>query len=134
MTTSMPAPKSPQSSPSPEIDRWADLEQQLSQEIGARLRAARGEAGMSQQRLGDLLGYAPNMVSAFETGRRRMKVEDLVRACIALNKEPDYFIRTSPRHPVVGATLRAEVAQLPQETLREFIASLLDDIEAGVDL
>jgi transcriptional regulator with XRE-family HTH domain len=115
------------------LDRYARMERELSHELGLRLRAAREEAGLSQQEFGEMLGYAPTMISAFEHGRRRMKVEDLTRACIALGKEPDYFLRTKamarPADVRVAATLRAEVAALPQGSLREFISAFLEELE-----
>jgi transcriptional regulator with XRE-family HTH domain len=111
------------------------VEEQLSSELGLRLRIAREEAHLSQQELGERLGYAATTVSAFEHGRRRMKVEDLARACLVLGKEPDYFLRTpelsgsGPRK--VAATLRAEVAALPQESLRGFVTHFLDELEGA---
>jgi transcriptional regulator with XRE-family HTH domain len=121
--------------PDRRIDRYRQVEVALATELGDRLRHAREEAGLSQQELGDALGYAPTMIGAFEKGRRRLKVEDLARACIVLAKPPEYFIRTSAvrAHEArsVAATLRAEVARLPHTTVRDFVSQLLDEIEAA---
>jgi transcriptional regulator with XRE-family HTH domain len=86
---------------------------------------------MSQQVLGEALGYAPTMISAFENGRRRMKVEDLTRVCIFLGKEPEYFLQTGNARPAVpvGMAMRAEVASLPQHDLRESLGSFLDAVD-----
>jgi transcriptional regulator with XRE-family HTH domain len=115
------------------LARYLKVEQQLSGELGLRLRAAREERGLSQHDLGEMLGYAAPTVSAFEHGRRRMKIEDLARVCLVLDKEPEYFLRTrelsadGPR--LVAATLRAEVAALPQDSLREFVLRFLDELD-----
>lgn len=106
----------------------------LTSQIGERLRKARIEAGLSQGELGQALGYAPTMISAFENGRRRMKLEDLARVCIAMNKQPTYFLRTgavAQVEPEVGVALklRAELADLPSAALRDSIGDLLDELD-----
>lgn len=111
-------------------DRYEQIEHALSDQIGARLRAAREAMGISQLDLGEMLGYAPTMISAFEKGRRRMKLEDLARACIALGKEPEFFLQTESmrRTAAVGMTMRAEVAALPHEELRDSLDAFLDQV------
>jgi transcriptional regulator with XRE-family HTH domain len=112
-------------------DRYGQIEHALSTGIGARLREARESAGVSQQELGGALGYGAAMISAFEHGRRRMKVEDLSRVCIFLDKEPEYFLQTgnTRRAAPVGMALRAEVASIPQDDLRESLGSFLDAVD-----
>jgi transcriptional regulator with XRE-family HTH domain len=84
-----------------------------------------------------MLGYEGAMVSAFENGRRRLKLEDLARVCVALNKSPDFFLetdalrRTQQRRPL-GLTLRAELAPMPDKTLTASISSFLDEIQNEV--
>ena len=106
----------------------------LTSEIGQRLRDARREARLSQGELGEVLGYTATMISAFEKGRRRMKLEDLARVCITLDKEPAYFLSTTatPRvEPVRGVALqlRAELAELPSPDLRDSLGGFLDEID-----
>jgi len=105
----------------------------LSNEIGKRLREARREAGLSQEQLGEVLDYTATMISAFETGRRRLKLEDLARVCIALDKEPTYFLGSAvPRaEPEAGVALklRAELAELPSADLRDSLGRFLDEID-----
>jgi Zn-dependent peptidase ImmA (M78 family)/DNA-binding XRE family transcriptional regulator len=120
----------------PALDRAAHprMLEGLSSEIGERLRDARKEAGLSQEQLGEVLDYAATMISAFETGRRRMKLEDLARVCIALDKEPGYFLRTAavPRkqpETSVALKLRAELAELPSTDLRDSLGRFLDEID-----
>jgi transcriptional regulator with XRE-family HTH domain len=98
------------------------------------LRRAREEMNLSQKELGEALGYGATMISAFETGRRRMKLEDLTRACIVLDKEPEFFLATEELRepPRVGLTLRAELAALPQDDLANSIEAFLDEVEAGL--
>lgn len=114
--------------------RHAGALDHLAGEVARRLAAARREAGLSQSELGEVLGYGAPMISAFENGRRRMKLEDLARLCIALNKDPDFFLRTDAAPTVasgrgVALKLRAEIAALPSAALRDSLEALLDEIE-----
>lgn len=106
---------------------------ELGAELGARIRRAREEKGLSQTALGAMLGYKTSMVSAFESGARRLKVDDLAKLCMALDKEPEYFLRTQAmreahRRPV-GLTLRAKLAGLQNEPLTAAITGFLDGLE-----
>jgi transcriptional regulator with XRE-family HTH domain len=105
----------------------------LGAELGARIRQARLERGLSQTDLGKALGYKSSMVSAFESGTRRLKVEDLAKLCVALDKEPEYFLRTQAireaRRRPVALTLRAQIADLHHEELSEAITAFLDEVD-----
>lgn len=109
------------------------LDERLPVEIGRRVRRAREERGMSQTALGEALGYKTSMVSAFETGGRRLKLEDLARLCLVLDKEPEYFLRTeaikAAHHGPVGLTLRAQLAELHHQPLTDSITAFLDHRE-----
>jgi transcriptional regulator with XRE-family HTH domain len=105
----------------------------LAVEIGRRIRQARGERGLSQASLGRALGYQPSMISAFESGTRRLKLQDLAKLCVALDKEPEYFLRTKAireaHRPLVGLTLRAQLAELHHRGISEAILSFLDEVD-----
>jgi transcriptional regulator with XRE-family HTH domain len=109
------------------------LNDRLPVEIGRRIRRAREESRMSQTELGQALGYKTSMVSAFETGSRRLKLEDLARLCLVLDKEPEYFLRTdaikAAHQRPVGLTLRAQLAELHHEPLTSSITAFLDSLE-----
>jgi len=108
----------------------------LARSVGARLRAAREESRLSQEELAQLLGYKnASMVSAFEAGRRRLKVEDLHLICRVLNRSPEYFL--PPEHdeivatPLLGVALRAQLERLPHQALAQSVADFLDYVEAS---
>lgn len=105
----------------------------LAVELGRRIRQARTERALSQRDLGKALGYGPSMVSAFESGTRRLKLEDLAKLCVALDKEPEYFLRTQAireaRRRPVGLTLRAQMADLHHDRLSDSITTFLDEVE-----
>jgi Zn-dependent peptidase ImmA (M78 family)/DNA-binding XRE family transcriptional regulator len=115
-------------------DRFGELEEQLSSQIGGRLRQAREDGGLSQKEFGDAIGYKPAMISAFENGQRRMKLEDLTRACIVLDKPPDFFLGEVPVSTTepIGLSLRADLPTLPSKELAASVTALLDQIEADL--
>jgi len=57
-------------------------------DVGARLRATRRRAGMSQQQLAGLLGTKQAAVSHDETGRRGMQLHTFADLCDALGADP----------------------------------------------
>jgi transcriptional regulator with XRE-family HTH domain len=120
------------SSRPPENAQNRAVETPPGEEVGRRVRRAREAVGLSQAALGELLGYKASMISAFENGSRRLKLEDLTRLCVALDKEPEYFLRTKAvrdaQHRPVA--LRAELADLRNEALYESISKFLDHVDA----
>jgi|JI7StandDraft_1071085.scaffolds.fasta_scaffold145277_3 transcriptional regulator with XRE-family HTH domain len=56
----------------------------LNIQIGANLRAARHNAGMTQEQLGDVIGVQFQQIQKYETGMNRISAPRLVVACLAL--------------------------------------------------
>ena len=52
--------------------------------IGNNIKRIRTQKGMTQKQLGDLLGISVQTVSAYESGRRRPKMESIERFAGAL--------------------------------------------------
>ena len=66
-------------------------------EFIARLRAARKDAGISQKRLGELIGKEQSFVSKVETCERRLDVIEAARWCAALNIRLDETLPAAAR-------------------------------------
>jgi Zn-dependent peptidase ImmA (M78 family)/transcriptional regulator with XRE-family HTH domain len=83
---------------------------ELDQEIGARIRRAREEAGLSQGELARRLGYAsPATISYMEAGDRRITVTDLAAVAGALGLSLGYFLPVAATPPPdVHLSFRAE--------------------------
>ena len=71
----------------------SDMEAELSQMIGARLRRARRSRHISQKNLADYLGISFQQVQKYETGKNRITAARLLACAILLNKPVDYFLR-----------------------------------------
>ena len=72
--------------------------------LAIRLRDARQRARLTQKELARAIGYGQTMVSAIETGRRGMRVNELARAAQILKVSVDYLIgiTSPPNAPDVG--------------------------------
>lgn len=70
----------------------------ISRQVGQRIRLAREAAGLSQEELGRLIGrttgepYSSTAISYFETGQRKVKLEDLPAFAAVLKKPIGYFL------------------------------------------
>jgi Zn-dependent peptidase ImmA (M78 family)/DNA-binding XRE family transcriptional regulator len=68
------------------------MEDQQSQRIGLRLRAARERLGLTQRQLATALGLEHRQsLAAIEAGERRLSAEELLRAVSALGVDLDFF-------------------------------------------
>ncbi|MBN9034891.1 MAG: helix-turn-helix transcriptional regulator [Rhizobiales bacterium] len=59
--------------------------------MGRRLRARRQSLGMSQRKLGELLGVSFQQIQKYERGTNRIAVTTLVRAAAALSAPMSFF-------------------------------------------
>ena len=64
--------------------------------VGARLRTRRAMLGMSQSRLGELLGVTYQQVQKYEKGRNRISASRLKLAAEVLQVSVDYFYKGGP--------------------------------------
>lgn len=59
--------------------------------MGDRLRARRQALGLSQRKMGEILGVSFQQVQKYERGTNRIAVTTLVRAAAALNAPMSFF-------------------------------------------
>lgn len=69
-----------------------DIDQQMSIEIGAKLRQARRTAGLSQATLAEELGVTFQQVQKYEKGSNRISAPKLVQVCKVLGCSPMDFL------------------------------------------
>jgi transcriptional regulator with XRE-family HTH domain len=92
--------------------------------IGQRIREAREAKGLSQEELGEALGYTATAISYFEGGSRKVRLEDLQRIAQILDIDLEYLLppaeeKSSP----VDVRLRASRRLLPdhRKVLLDFV-------------
>ncbi len=92
--------------------------------IGALLKEAREQAGLSQAQLAKDLGYeSATAVWLIEAGARKVKVKDLQKAAEVLHKELAYFLGEEEKIVDVKVALRADkdLTDKDKDTLMHFI-------------
>ena len=76
-----------------EIENLGEIRRMLAGRVSTILKASRIDADVSQEKLATMLGWTRNMIANLETGRRVVRVDDLVVISRALNIEPERLLR-----------------------------------------
>lgn len=86
------------------------MKNDANKEIGARIRAARENAGISQMILANALGFeSATAIALIEKGLRKVKAEDLHKLADLLHHDIGYFLGQPSTHvPDVKVALRAD--------------------------
>ena len=90
-------------------------------ELGARIRRAREEMGLSQEQFGRIMSRSHAAISDMERGKTKLGVSDLTRVARFLQKDISYFI--GPTHTTVYR--RGELTQTEVE--RKEVRSAIED-------
>lgn len=100
------------------------MEQELYQRIGQRIKIAREQLGLSQSDLAAQLGYSSSAtVSHFESGLRKISIEDLFKIANVLQLPVDYFYNQTDRPPKQAVRFRAtEVRPSVRSEVNAFLA------------
>jgi Zn-dependent peptidase ImmA (M78 family)/transcriptional regulator with XRE-family HTH domain len=104
-------------------------EPEVAQLIGARIRKAREERGLSQSALASALGLSQAAMSTIEAGSRPLRVDELMAVSRATGRDPDYFLPKATEQGPVGVSLRAEVADLRVSDVRSAVLTFLGEVE-----
>lgn len=70
---------------------------QIRQEVGHRIRIKRIELGLKQAELGSMVGADQTQVSAWEGGRRVLRIEDAMAIAEALQCKVAHLVGEEPR-------------------------------------
>jgi len=99
-------------------------------EMGRRLRALRGERGMTQVDLAQAMGIHQTNLSQMERGVRGVGTRQILKLCRALKVSPDKILGASANEPSVPRNTRLQrrvrqVEQLPSQH-QEAVVKMLD--------
>ncbi|WP_147274722.1 helix-turn-helix domain-containing protein [Phyllobacterium bourgognense] len=64
----------------------------IDKDLGAKLRAFRLAAGLTQSELGELMGLSHSQLQKYEIGKDRMAASTLVQFCKVLKLDPMAFL------------------------------------------
>lgn len=103
---------------------------EISQQIGARVRSARVESGLSQADVARALELSQAAVSQLEAGKRSPRVDELAVLSDLFARDLDYFL--TPMRvggDTVGMTFRAATTELPLPELQRAVIRFIDEVE-----
>ena len=87
--------------------------------VGARLRMRRTMLGMSQSKLGELLGVTFQQIQKYEKGSNRISASRLQHTARVLEVSPGYFFEGAPAQAAEGGFAEPS----PQSYVVDFLAS-----------
>ena len=61
-------------------------------QIGQRIRKHRERSRLSQEQLAERADVSSQTISTAETGKKRLRVENIIKICEALEISPDYLL------------------------------------------
>ena len=61
-------------------------------QIGQRIRKHRERSRLSQEQLAERADLSSQTISTAETGKKRLRVENIIKICEALEISPDYLL------------------------------------------
>lgn len=107
---------------------------ELRRQIGARLKRARQDRGLTQEQLAEAAGFHTTYIAKVEAGDRTPSLETLIRLSSIMNVSLQSVVAVVDRNPdaaVLGDDIQAEIVDFLQECgiqelhlIREFIALL----------
>lgn len=104
-------------------------------QIGKRIKLARVEKGLSQEQLGQKIGYSAMGVSHIENGERKLKIEDLQKIAKELAIEVSYFLEpiTKLSYPTANYRRGAEEITDEQKKAEQDALKKLDDLVKNME-
>jgi transcriptional regulator with XRE-family HTH domain len=101
----------------------------IDEQIGARLRAARLQAVLTQEELAQALGVDRSTVAKWEAGQRGMTVENLLRTAAILETPPAQLLAgTEGEKPAARTLSEVIVEQQTVQTIAQTLAQRPDAI------
>lgn len=98
-------------------------------EIGANIQAAREQAGYTQERLAEILGFSPNHISAIERGVSAISLDALRKICSLFGVSADAIIfgKNEPSNEVSAiAQQLARIKPEYQQQVNKVLSALLE--------
>jgi len=87
------------------------------QEIGRKIKAAREGMGISQTKLGDLIGVSYQQIQKYENGRSTLSVEKLDKIAIVLGISISYFFEDSENEDYKKGRVKEEGKKYLKDSL-----------------
>lgn len=98
--------------------------------VGQRIKRAREELELSQEKFGELVGKSQRTISDIERGAVRLFVDDLYRFASTLNKPVVYFLEDDINDDDLDVVLMREFRQLPSTEAKQTMLRVIQAFAA----
>ncbi len=93
--------------------------------VGQRIKIAREQAGLSQEKFGEMVNKNQRTISNIERGTIRLFLDDLFLFASALNKPVTYFLVDELEGEELDTVLLSEISRLPSLESKKTILKVI---------
>ena len=99
----------------------------LLNQIGQRIRKHRERSRLSQEQLAERIDVSSQTISTAETGKKRLRVENIIKICEVLEISPDYLLlgEISPQDLIILSEKLSQLTPGQYRHLEDFIDSYI---------
>lgn len=99
----------------------------LLNQIGQRIRKHRERSRLSQEQLAERIDVSSQTISTAETGKKRLRVENIIKICEALEISPDYLLlgEISPQDLIILSEKLSQLTPGQYRHLEDIIDSYI---------
>jgi len=90
-------------------------------ELGTKIKQARDEIGLSQEKLGRLMNRSHAAISDIERGKTKLSISDLTQIARFLGKDISYFLESMP------SAIYRRGQQTESESTKQELRSAIED-------
>ena len=96
-------------------------------QIGQRIRKHRERSRLSQEQLAERADVSSQTISTAETGKKRLRVENIIKICEVLEISPDYLLlgEISPQDLTILSEKLSPLTPGPYRHLEDIIDSYI---------
>ena len=96
-------------------------------QIGQRIRKHRERSRLSQEQLAERADVSSQTISTAETGKKRLRVENIIKICEALEISPDYLLlgEISPQDLIILSEKLSQLTPGQYRHLEDIIDSYI---------
>ena len=99
----------------------------LLNQIGQRIRKHRERSRLSQEQLAERIDVSSQTISTAETGKKRLRVENIIKICEVLEISPDYLLlrEISPQDLIILSEKLSQLTPGQYRHLEDIIDSYI---------
>ena len=96
-------------------------------QIGQRIRKHRERSRLSQEQLAERIDVSSQTISTAETGKKRLRVENIIKICEVLEISPDYLLlgEISPQDLIILSEKLSQLTPGQYRHLEDIIDSYI---------